>query len=125
MRVVHAIAFVFLVFAASTSSIAASVEVVQGKVSLNRGGGYAQFSGVTQAKAGDLVMASAGGRARVVYGDGCILEVDPGKVVTVPQDQMCNPGALGANTGTYVLGGLAIAGGVTAVILLTQDGASP
>ena len=105
----------------SSSALAASVEVVQGQVSLNRGAGYTRISGLTKAKAGDMVMASPNGRARVAYGNGCILEVEPGTVVTVPPDASCNPSSAGIATRPhYIIGGLVIAGGVGAAILLSE-----
>jgi hypothetical protein len=103
----------------SSSALAASVEVVQGQVSLNRGAGYARVSGLTKAKAGDMVMASPNGRARVAYGNGCILEVEPGTVVTVPPEASCTP-ALGSHSTHYIIGGLVIAGGAGAAILLSS-----
>ncbi len=91
MRSVRFAAAVIAASVMSSSALAASVEVVQGQVSLNRGAGYTRVSGLTKAKAGDMVMASPNGRARVAYGNGCILEVEPGTVVTVPPDANCTP----------------------------------
>jgi hypothetical protein len=126
MRYVRGATAIFVALLTGTSAIAASVEVVQGQVSLNRGSGYAKVSGITQANAGDVVMASPNGRARVAYGTGCMLEVEPGMVVTVPQDQLCQSGFLGQGATGYVLGGMAVAAGATAVILVAKDkSASP
>ena len=121
MRIVRFAAAVMAASVFSASAMAASVDVVQGQVSINRGAGYTRISGVTQAKAGDMVMASPNGRARVAYGNGCMLEVEPGMVVTVPPDTSCNPSMLGSHHTHYIIGGLVIAGGVGAAILLSQD----
>lgn len=121
----HFARFATAVIAASLlnwSAQAASVEVIQAPVSVNSGAGYVRISGLIQAKPGDTVMASPNGRARVAYGNGCILEVEPGMVVTVPQDANCTPGAHAHHH--YIIGGLVIAGGVAAVILLSQDKSS-
>ena len=108
-----------LALCGASSAIAASVEVVQGQVSLNRGSGYVRIASAAQANAGDMVMASANGRARVAFGNGCVLEVEPGMVVTVPADQACHPGV--DHSHKFIIGGLAIAGGIAAIILLKDD----
>ena len=71
--------------------------------------------------AGDMVMASPNGRARVAYGSNCILEVEPGMVVTVPPDDSCTRSGSGLQRDHYIIGGLVIAGGAVAAIVLSQD----
>ena len=61
---------VVLLFASLPAS-AATVEAVRGKVLINRGEGFQQAASGAQANAGDLVMASAGASAKVVYEGGC------------------------------------------------------
>jgi hypothetical protein len=64
---------------------AATVEVVQGKVSVNQGQGYKQVAAASAVSPGDQVMAAPDGRGRIVYADGCAVDVYPGAVVTVPE----------------------------------------
>ena len=64
---------------------AATVQVVQGKVSVNQGQGYKQVAAASAVSTGDQVMAAPGGRAKIVYSDGCAVDVYPGAVVTVPE----------------------------------------
>ena len=64
---------------------AATVQIVQGKVSVNQGQGYKQIAAASAVSTGDKVMAAPGGRGRIVYADGCAVDVYPGAVVTVPE----------------------------------------
>jgi hypothetical protein len=64
---------------------AATVKVVQGQVSVNQGQGYKQVATATAVSTGDRVMAAPGSRGKLVYADGCTLDVHPGAVVTVPE----------------------------------------
>ena len=66
----------------SLSASAATVEAVKGKVLINRGEGFQQTASGAQAKAGDLVMASAGGSAKLVYPGGCQIKVIPARCHT-------------------------------------------
>lgn len=73
----------------SSPSWAATVNVDHGRVSIDRGNGYSRVAGPTQATAGDRVMASPGGWGRIVYAEGCVVEVKPGTVVVVQVDSPC------------------------------------
>jgi hypothetical protein len=64
---------------------AATVEVLQGQVSVNQGQGYKQVAGPSAVSTGDQVMAAPGSRGRIVYANGCALDVSPGAVLTVPK----------------------------------------
>ena len=68
---------------AATVQPVATVEPVAGKVSLNRGQGFKEVTGRAQANAGDQVMVNPGGRAKIVYFEGCMVDVRPGAVVGV------------------------------------------
>ena len=68
---------------------AASIEAVKGKVLINHGEGFQQAASGAQANAGDLVMASAGGSAKLVYPGGCQVRVIPGTVVSVGKQPPC------------------------------------
>jgi len=77
--------FLFLGFSAS----AATVQSVKGKVLINHGDGFLQTATGAQANAGDLLMASAGGSAKLVYPGGCEVNVIPGRVVSVGKQPPC------------------------------------
>ena len=68
---------------AATVQPVATVEPVAGKVSLNRGQGFKEVTGRAQANAGDQVMVNPGGRAKIVYLEGCMVDVRPGAVVGI------------------------------------------
>lgn len=104
-------------------SQAATVQSVQGKVSINRGGGFQPVAASAQAGPGDVVTASPGGSAQVVYGDGCKVTVNPGAVVMIQELSPCvaNAYAQVDDQPSLVSAGLAVAGGVTGVILLATE----
>jgi hypothetical protein len=87
--------------AASTAlpAFAATLQPIQAGVMINRGNGFRDVAGATQAKVGDIVMAAPGGRARLVYEDGCKVSVEPGGVVTVKKLSPCLANAYGAELG--------------------------
>jgi len=128
---------------------AARLEELHGKVSVNRGSGFELVTGATVLNVGDAVMASPDASARIAYADGCAIPVKPGIVTTVAAQSPCSsqsewspPAGLGGcslkddssscriepeiDRTHLIVGGLLVAGGVTAAILLTQDhGHSP
>ena len=63
----------------------ATVEVIQGQVSVNQGEGFKPATSRIEARIGDLIMASPGGKGRIVYSGGCVVDVYPGAVVAVQQ----------------------------------------
>ena len=78
---------------------AASVEAVKGKVMINRGEGFHPAVSGAPTNAGDLVMASAGGSAKLVYPGGCQVKIIPGNVVSVGNKPPCTaPSLAGLDT---------------------------
>ena len=75
-------------------AFAATVDAVKGKVLINRGDGFQQATTGTQANAGDLLMANAGGSATLVYPRGCQVSVIPGRVVSVGKQPPCTAQSL-------------------------------
>ena len=80
----------------STSCLAATLEPTQGSLSINRGKGFRPVSHRIVAHAGDAVMVGPGGSARLVYADGCKVDVVPGTVLTVTQLSPCASGSMAA-----------------------------
>ena len=100
-----------------------------GAVMLSRGRGYAPIAGPTTANTGDQVVAFTGGHARVIYPDGCTVEVhDGGPVFVVSETSPCKaPAALPTASGSlpigkYVVGAAIVAGGTAAIILSVGGG---
>jgi hypothetical protein len=62
---------------------ATTVEVVKGVVSVRQADGFRQVTGSVQVYNGNQVMAAPGGMGRIVYPDGCVVQVGPGGVATV------------------------------------------
>jgi hypothetical protein len=65
-------------------AMGATLETVSPQLSVNRGQGYTQVTAPTQVSTGDRVMAAPSGRGKIVYADGCVVDVYPGAVMTVP-----------------------------------------
>ena len=103
----------------SSQAFGATLDSVQGKVFFNPGPGYRQLVGTAEAKPGDSAYAEFGGSARLVYADGCIVNIRPGSVVRVSEQSPCKSGAL-APTGTpgAPIAAAAVVGGATAGVLL-------
>ena len=101
---------------------AATVTVVEGNVSINRGAGFKPVNGGTGAAKGDRVMAAANSVGQITYDNGCVEEVRAGRTVTVKEPPPCVPGATGDAAGILgggvapVVIGAALVGGVVAAI---------
>jgi hypothetical protein len=67
----------------------ATVESVKGTVLINHGDGFVPAGNGAQAKPGDLLIANAGGSAKLVYSGGCQVKVIPGRVVSVGKQPPC------------------------------------
>lgn len=96
---------------------AATVEVIQAKVSVNAGKGFVRVTGSAAVRPGNSVMAGPGGSAEIVYDNGCRQRVEPGSVAVVQQNPQCEVEAIpddhAALTGLLVVGG--VVGGVIAI----------
>jgi len=113
---------------------AVTLTVEQGGVKLNQGKGFQPVRGTVEAKVGDLVKVDAKGRASLVSGDrvvvlkrGVTRVIDP-SAASQSRDWMASteqpaPGVspLGFNP-LYLLGGLAVAGGIAGVVAGTSGG---
>ena len=89
MRLLLAITTFVLAVSIASPSSAAMLEAIAGQVSVNRGSGFQPVSGVVNVEAGDAVMVSPGGSARVIYADGCPINVSPGSVTRVAAVSPC------------------------------------
>jgi hypothetical protein len=98
-------AFVAATALGSTTALATTVQVVQPQVSVNRGEGYAPVTGTSAVVAGHLVMAAPKGSAKIVYDDGCVVEVQPGAVVAVYETSPCQAQTGAVDTSSQVAAG--------------------
>jgi len=64
------------------------------KDAINRGDGFQPATSGTNANAGDLLMANAGGSARLIYPGGCQVSIIPGRVVSVGKQPPCTAQSL-------------------------------
>lgn len=97
---------------------------------LNRGDGYRLISGQAEASIGDTVVANPGASGKIVYPDGCVVDLKPVTVATIAPQSPCTTGSAAAPSGNnnMLLVGAAVAGGgVAAGLLLSQkdNSASP
>jgi len=123
MRGVASIAFVCGVLT-SLSAWAATYVDPTGGVAISHGFGFQQIGGRTEVTAGDSVIASPGGHAKIVYANGCVVDVNPGAVVTVQETSPCKAGALpvgGGHVGWYVVGAAVVGGAVAGIVLGTSS----
>jgi hypothetical protein len=98
----------------------ATVQAMAGTLSLNRGDGYVEVLSWADAPSGSQVMANPGSSGKIIYSDGCEINVSPGSVYTVQDSSPCGSGAIGGGSArAYVIGGLVVAGGAVAIIALT------
>jgi len=88
-RVFALVVFLGLPTLATSTTSAATVESVKGKVLINHGDGFVPTVNGAQVEPGDLLMAKAGGSAKLVYPGGCQVKVIPGRVVSVGKQPPC------------------------------------
>lgn len=74
----------------SSTVMAATVQPGKGTVSINGGSGYVPVRGPTHARVGDLIMASPGGSAQIVYNTQCSVAVKPGQIVAIASEPPCH-----------------------------------
>jgi hypothetical protein len=125
----------------SIQVFAATVDGISGPVFVNKGNGFVSVTGATQIGAGDVVMARDGGRAEVIYADGCRTRVEAGQSVSVAGSGgstkdagvELSPCAAGGAAGlaggiapsTLLVGAAVVAAGVGAAVLLSNNDSKP
>ena len=96
----------------------ATVQPIEGTLSINRGEGFVQVATSMEAPTGSQVMANPNSSGKVVYPDGCEIAINPGLLYYIQEKSPCDTGLVWA-PGAYVVGGLLVAGGVVAIVALT------
>jgi len=108
-------------FLAGSAASAATIERVNGDVSVNQGQGFKRLDSAFEAKVGDAVMVSPGGSAKVSYADGCAIELKPGAVMVIAALSPCASGSYAQeddhndHTGAVVFG--TVVAGVTGFVI--------
>jgi hypothetical protein len=98
---------------------------LEGQVLLSRGQGYRLVEGSAEANPGDTVVVNPGGRAQIIYPDGCAVQVQPPSVVAIAPQSPCLAGQPTVNNYTVAIGGAVVGLGIAAGILLTQKKDKP
>ena len=93
MRTFLAALFVGYPLLIGATCLAATIEPVQGELSINQGEGFEKINGRIDASVGDSVMVSPNGSAIVSYPDGCQVNVQPGAVTTIAPISPCAAGS--------------------------------
>ncbi len=93
MRIFGGLAVAVLFAFASSTVMAATVQPGKGRVSINSGRGYVPVRSPIQANVGDLVMASPGSSAQIVYNAQCFVAVRPGQIVAIASEPPCHKSA--------------------------------
>jgi len=102
---------------------AATLNDIKGGIFVSQGAGYHAARTPVQLNAGDSVLANPGSSAKVVFGDGCTVAVQPGMVFTVPETSPCKA-ALPEDSVNWplVAGGVLVAGGIGIAIAASSGG---
>jgi hypothetical protein len=119
MRLFKYVAAAASAIALGGSAVAATVTSIEGRLQINTGSGYHTVSGTTEAKPGASVMVGPGGKAEILYADGCRTPVTPGAVAVVAPVSPCAQGQADQDQG-YTYGWLVL--GVGAAIGLSCAG---
>ena len=122
MRSIGLVAVLTAQMVLAGAASAATLEVLNGSVTGNRGEGPARAPAASEGKAGDFVTAGAGSRARIVYSSTCAAIVEPAMTVTVLNDFQC---AAGLGDNSLLIGGAIVAAGAGAAILLSDADKKP
>lgn len=121
MRVLLAALCIGCSFLAGSAAWAATIEPVNGEVSVNQGQGFKKLDSAFEAMVGDAVMVSPGGSAKVSYADGCTIGLKPGAVMVIAALSPCASGSYAEeddhndHTGTIVFG--TVVAGVTGFVI--------
>jgi hypothetical protein len=116
MRLIKYLVSTASVVALGGSAFGATVTSIEGPLRVNTGSGYHAVSGSTEVKPGASVMVGPGGKAEVLYSDGCRTPVTPGAVAVVAPVSPCAQGQGYQNPGydytSYLGYGLALGAGI-------------
>jgi hypothetical protein len=95
---------------------AATIEPVQGDLSVNQGNGFQRIDTRIDANVGDYAMVGPGGAATVTYPDGCKVNLQPGAVMAITPLSPCASGSVAQQDNTGNIGTWLAIGGFAAVV---------
>ena len=118
MRGVGLLAFACLVLP-SLPAFADARVFPSGTVSISHGQGFKEISAPADAQPGDSVIAGPNSSARIVYSNGCAVDVPPGTVGRIEDHDptQCNTAAV-APRGRYLLGAAGVGGAAVGICAL-------
>ncbi len=100
------------------SASAATVNVTEGQVLINRGQGFQQVEGSAEASPGEMIVTTPGGGAEIVYSDGCAVMIRLGSVYVIRSTSPCQAGAAGAGNATFIVRPPIASSSIDAALLL-------
>jgi len=121
MRRIASAAIVASTLLMSSLASAASIDEIEGIVLVNQGQGFKRLAGPVGVPPGVRVMANPGGSATILYDNGCRERVEPGVIVTVKPEGVCQVGP----ADHYVLGAVAVGGAAALAIGLRGGNDKP
>ncbi len=95
---------------------AATIEPVQGDLSVNQGKGFQRIDSRIDANVGDYAMVGPGGAATVTYPDGCKVDLQPGAVMAITPLSPCASGSVAQQDNNNNIGTWLAVGGFAAVV---------
>lgn len=81
----------------------AEISSIQGKVLVNQGKGFVALAEGASLKAGDRVLVGKGSGAVIAYANGCAVNLNEPKIVTVAKVAPCKAGAKVALAGSSLI----------------------
>jgi hypothetical protein len=97
-------------------AFAATIEPVQGDLSVNQGKGFQRVDNRIDANVGDYAMVGPGGAATVTYPDGCKVDLQPGAVMAIAPLSPCASGSVAQQDNNNNIGTWLAIGGFAAVV---------
>ena len=79
-------------WAAEAPPAAATVSGIEGTALVNQGEEFVTVADAQALQPGDQLMVMEGGKATLTFGDGCVVPVEAGSIVTVPAQSTCAGG---------------------------------
>jgi hypothetical protein len=119
------VTIVAAIFMGAIQALAATLSGVTGQVFINSGKGFVAAKDGATVNPGDVVMAREGASAKVVFADGTSLVVEAGKSLAVGTTAGLATGAGGLSTATLLVGAGAVAAGVGAAVILSNNDSKP
>lgn len=73
----------------SSAASAATLQLLTGTASVKVRGGFQPVVAPVKVEPGETIMVSPSGSARIVYAEGCWIEIEPAAILVVPEAPNC------------------------------------